>query len=39
MMLLLALLVATTALAARFGVDSRDSMDWRPYDEALRRRT
>ncbi|WP_170323761.1 hypothetical protein [Cryptosporangium phraense] len=27
------------ALAAKFGVDSRDGMDWRPFDEALRRRS
>jgi len=32
------LLVASSLLAARFGVDSRDGMDWRPYDEARHRR-
>ncbi|GAA3386565.1 hypothetical protein [Cryptosporangium minutisporangium] len=36
---ILLLIVAIALLGARFGADSRDGMDWRPYDEAHRRRT
>lgn len=39
MIALVVLFVAIALLATRFGVDSRDGMDWRPYDEALRRRS
>lgn len=38
MLTLVMFAVAVALLAIRFGADSRDGMDWRPYDDARRRR-
>ena len=38
MIAILVFFVTIALLAARFGVDSRDSLDWRPTDEALGRK-
>ncbi|EXG79506.1 hypothetical protein GCM10009539_66990 [Cryptosporangium japonicum] len=38
MLAILVFAVVIALLAQRFGVDSRDGMDWRPYEEASQRR-